>query len=223
MNSDISIDILKRMSRSSIGLRVTDDGRVEIRAPYFIPHFVINRFVQSKRDWIIRAKQAVLTRSKVQKIEYREGGVIQIASNSYGIHITDGNAIVLVGSRIFFPKKFLSNARLHMERWCRVFAKKFLAQRLDTYAAQMHVRYARISIRDTSTRWGSCSNRGTISFSYRLIFADLSIIDYVVIHELSHLTHHNHRKVFWDRVALFYPEYKVARMWLRQKGHTLKL
>ncbi len=223
MSHEISIDILKRVSRSSIGLHITDDGKVEVRAPHFVPLFLINRFVQSKRDWIIRMKKAVLSRPKLQKIVYKEGSVLRIASNIYTMHITEGNAIVLVGARIFFPEKFLPKAKIHMEAWCRIFAKKFLAQRLEKYAAQMEVIYKKISIRDTTTRWGSCSSRGTISFSYRLILADLPIIDYVVIHELAHLTYPHHKQAFWDRVEKFYPEYKQARSWLRAQGHTLKI
>ena len=223
MSNVIVIDILKRASRSSIGLHITDSGKVEVRAPHFVPLFIINRFVQSKREWIERAKKAVLLRAKTPKLVYREGSIVRIASRSYGLHITQGNAIVLVGSKMFFPEKFLSRANYHLESWCRVFAKKFLMQRLDMYAAKMHVQYKKISIRDTSTRWGSCSSRGTISFSYRLIFAELPIIDYVVIHELAHVTHHHHRPIFWDLVGDFYPEYKQARLWLRQNGHTLKI
>ncbi len=223
MSHEISIDILKRVSRSSIGLHITHDGKVEVRAPRFVPLFLINRFVQSKRDWIIRAKKAIASQPRLPKMVYTEGKVLRIASNVYTIHLTEGNAIVLVGTRIFFPRKFLPRAKIHMEAWCRIFAKKFLTQRMDKYAAQMGVVYKKISIRDTSTRWGSCSDRGTISFSYRLILADLPIIDYVVIHELAHLTYPNHKQVFWNRVEQFYPEYKHARLWLRTQGHTLKI
>lgn len=223
MNGEISIDILKRMSRSSIGLHITDDGRIEVRAPHFVPLFLINRFVESKRDWIIRSKNAILLRPKITKVLYAENSVFRLGGSIYKMHITDGNAIVLVGTRIFFPKKFLSQAKVHMEQWCRIFAKKFLTDRLNFYAKKMNVTYKKISIRDTSTRWGSCSSSGTISFSYRLILADLSIIDYVIIHELTHTIYHHHRQIFWDSVSMFFPEYKFARKWLHTEGHTLKI
>lgn len=223
MSDDISIDILTRVSRSSIGLQITDDGKVEVRAPHFVPLFMINRFVQSKREWIIRAKKAVLSRPKITKPVYCEGAIFRIGGIAYGLHITEGNAIVLVGSKIFFPKKFLVRAKFYMERWCREYAKKFLGDRLNLYAQKMGVTYKKISIRDTSTRWGSCSSSGTISFSYRLILAELWIIDYVVIHELAHITHHHHRQIFWDRVGVFFPDYKHARIWLHREGHTLKI
>ena len=81
--------------------------------------------------------------------------------------------------------------------------------------------YTSITIRDQKTRWGSCSSTGTLSFNYRLIFAPPRILDYVVVHELCHLTHMNHSKDFWNMVASVMPEYKVHRKWLREHGHDL--
>lgn len=219
----MQIDILKRMRRRSIGLQITQDGLVEVRAPHYIPQFIINRFVESKKDWIIQMKKKIASIPKVQKQIYSEGSSMHIAGKQYLIHHTDGNAIVIAGSRIFFPKKFYKKSKFHMEVWCRKYAKKFLTERLTKYAKIMGVTYKKITIRDTTSRWGSCSSTGTISFSYRLILAVLPIIDYVVIHELAHITHKHHQKNFWERVSQFYPEYKTARTWLTKNGHTLRV
>lgn len=81
--------------------------------------------------------------------------------------------------------------------------------------------YTSITVRDQKTRWGSCSSRGTLSFNYRLIFAPPRILDYVVVHELCHLTHMNHSKDFWNMVACVMPEYKVHRRWLKEHGQEL--
>lgn len=83
--------------------------------------------------------------------------------------------------------------------------------------------YTSVTIRDQKSRWGSCSSRGTLSFNYRLIFAPPVILDYVVVHELCHLTHMNHSRDFWDMVASVMPEYKLHRTWLKEHGHELTL
>jgi len=184
---------------------------------------MIRRFVESKRDWITKTRLKLAHRTKSKHQAYREGETIHIGGQRYTIHVTQGNTIVIAGTRLFFPERFLPNASGHMETWLRVWAKKFITTRLNIYAEKMGVTYKKISIRDTSSRWGSCSNNGTINFSYRLVLAELSIIDYVVIHELSHITHHHHKSAFWARVSAFYPEYKTARAWLRHDGHTLKI
>jgi len=206
-----------------MSLRITEDNLLEIRAPRIMPLFMIRRFVESKKSWIIRTRKKFLNKPKVRHIQYCEGEDVYLTGKKYTLHITKGNAIVLAGQRIFFPERFVSKAKVHMEKWLRILAKKVLTERLNIYASTMGVSYKKITIRDTSTRWGSCSSTGTISFSYRLILAELSIIDYVVIHELAHITHHNHKQIFWDCVSLFYPEYKTARIWLREHGSTLRI
>ena len=110
-----------------------------------------------------------------------------------------------------------------MEQFLRSFAKKYLTERMELFSKLMEVSYRHISIRDTKSRWGSCSSSGTISFAYRLILAPPDVIDYVVIHGLSHVTHHHHRKDFWERVEQFCPSYKLLRAWLQKIGHTLKI
>ena len=219
----VTIDILKRMPRRSIGMRITDDGKVEVRAPMLMPMFVIRRFVASHADWIAKTKRRMSVMPKAAKVVYREGSVFTIAGKPYGIHLTDGNAIVIAGSRIFFPKKFGKHPKPHMEQFLRKFAKNHLSERTAHFAREMGVTFKRVSIRDTSSRWGSCSSTGTISYAYRLILADPSIIDYVVIHELSHVTHNHHQAAFWKRVEEFYPDHKTARKWLTKNGHTLRI
>ena len=81
--------------------------------------------------------------------------------------------------------------------------------------------YTSITVRDQKTRWGSCSSRGTLSFNYRLIFAPPVILDYVVVHELCHLTYMNHSDAFWNKVAGMIPDHAAHRRWLREHGHTL--
>lgn len=214
---------IRRLSRRSLSIHIQENGEVEVRAPRYVPDFLIRRFVDSKRDWIEKTRLKVAATPNRKRPVYQEGAVFRLGGKEYSLHITDGNAIVLTPTRLFFPKKFLSRPRVHMEVFCRTFAKQFLGQRLGLYAEKMGVAYQRVSIRDTSTRWGSCSSSGTISFSYRLVLADLPIIDYVVIHELVHISHHHHQPTFWAHVAAFYPDYIAARTWLRREGHTLTI
>lgn len=217
------IDILKRLPRRSISLHILPTGELEVRAPKYMPEFVIRQFVASKQDWIDNTRRRLASVHKKKERVYEEGELFRLGGKDYTLHLTDGSAIVLTPTRIFFPKKFLAKPKYHMEQFCRKYAKEFLTKRVSFFSEKMKVTYRRVSIRDTSSRWGSCSSTGTISFSYRLILAEISIIDYVVIHELAHITHPHHRLSFWARVGEFYPEYASARTWLRKNGHTLTI
>lgn len=110
-----------------------------------------------------------------------------------------------------------------LEKRYRSAAREQFERRAAYYQRITGGTYTSVTVRDQKTRWGSCSSRGTLSFNYRLIFAPPVILDYVVVHELCHLTHMNHSKDFWDMVASVMPEYKVCRKWLRDHGQELTL
>lgn len=110
-----------------------------------------------------------------------------------------------------------------MEKRYRNAARDLFNTRVAYYHQFTGGHYTSITIRDQKSRWGSCSSRGTLSFNYRLVFAPPKVLDYVVVHELCHLTHMNHSKDFWNMVAQIMPEYKVYKSWLREHGQELNL
>ena len=102
-------------------------------------------------------------------------------------------------------------------------ARSYIPKRVAYYHAMTGGTYNRISIRDQKTRWGSCSTKGTLSFNWRLMLAPPAVLDYVVVHELCHLTHMNHSKDFWCAVEAVCPDYRNARKWLKEHGSELVL
>ena len=111
---------------------------------------------------------------------------------------------------------------LALEKRYRDAAKEYIPKRVEYYHAFTGGQYTKITIRDQKTRWGSCSSNGTLSFSFRLMLAPPRVLDYVVVHELCHLTHMNHSKEFWNMVETILPDYKEHRKWLKENGHTLR-
>ena len=102
-------------------------------------------------------------------------------------------------------------------------ARIYMPSRVEHFAQIIDVTYGRITIRHQKTRWGSCSSRGTLSFNYRLIYGPAGPLDYVVVHELCHLTHMNHSKDFWNMVEHIMPDYRIYKQWLREHGQELTL
>ncbi|MDE6882701.1 MAG: M48 family metallopeptidase [Lachnospiraceae bacterium] len=102
-------------------------------------------------------------------------------------------------------------------------AKEYFPKRTAYFHQFTGGTYKRITIRDQKTRWGSCSAKGTLSFNWRLMLAPPAILDYVVVHELCHLTHMNHSAAFWQAVESVYPDYRSARQWLKEHGQELIL
>lgn len=100
-------------------------------------------------------------------------------------------------------------------------ARKIFKRKTAAYARKMGVTYGRITIREQKTRWGSCTSEGNLNFNWRLIFAPEKVLDYVVVHELSHRKEMNHSPAFYAVVASVMPEYKACEKWLRDNGATL--
>ena len=113
----------------------------------------------------------------------------------------------------------------HFDRRCRDFLKKQardeLGQAVNKYAEMLSVERGRITIRDTKTRWGSCSHKGDLNFSWRLIMAPDFVLDYVAAHEVAHIIEHNHSAAFWGILDKTCPEYKSAKKWLNRHGSRL--
>lgn len=112
-------------------------------------------------------------------------------------------------------------AVLALEKRYRNAAKEYIPKRVEYYHSLTGGHYTKITIRDQKTRWGSCSSTGTLSFNYRLMLAPPRVLDYVVVHELCHLTYMNHSKDFWNMVGSILPDYKKYRKWLKENGDTL--
>jgi len=105
--------------------------------------------------------------------------------------------------------------------WLKQLARNRLNERAAFHAGRLSLRYSKLAVRDQSSRWGSCSSTGALSFSWRLIFAPAGVLDYVAAHEVAHLGEMNHSPRFWKLVAKTRPDYAEARQWLRRNGHDL--
>jgi predicted metal-dependent hydrolase len=114
-----------------------------------------------------------------------------------------------------------SSVKQVLENFYQSRAREYLTGRIDHYAEQMDVEYENLELRNQRTRWGSCSTGGTISLNWRLIMAPPDVVDYLVVHELAHLTEQNHGRDFWRLVGDYVPEYKEKAEWLEQNSAKL--
>lgn len=112
--------------------------------------------------------------------------------------------------------------RTALETWYRRHARTVFDERLAACNMRYGFRYGRVAIKKQKSRWGSCSRQGNLNFNWRLLLAPLSVLDYVVVHELCHLKELNHSPRFWQLVALACPDYAAQRAWLRRHGRGLR-
>ncbi len=124
---------------------------------------------------------------------------------------------------IFQAEDSKKHPRTILEDWLKEYARKVISDRTKLIAKDHGFEYKKISIREQSTRWGSCSSEKNLNFNWKLILAPSNILDYVIIHELSHTVEMNHSRSFWNVVQRVMPDYLQHRNWLRTNGGSLKL
>lgn len=127
---------------------------------------------------------------------------------------------------LLYIDKVINHARHFrqaLEHWYRLRAEERLREKVARYAKRMGVSPRSVSVKSFKNRWGSCHLNGDIQFHWPIIMAPHYIIDYVVIHELCHLLHHNHSPAFWQCVARYYPDYLECKEWLKANGRRLTL
>jgi predicted metal-dependent hydrolase len=107
--------------------------------------------------------------------------------------------------------------------WYKQQARWVIRERVEWFAARYKFIYSQVRISSARTRWGSCSSRGSLSFTWRLVMAPLEVVDYVVAHELAHLRIRNHSPAFWKEVEAILPDYKARQKWLKTNGRLLTL
>lgn len=116
-----------------------------------------------------------------------------------------------------------SEIKKELISYFRIVARKYLSERTEYFTEKANLKFRKIFIKNQKTKWGSCSSEKNLNYNWHLIFAPLDVIDYVVIHEISHLKYMNHSKTFWNLVEKFDPDYKVRMKWLRENEQMVRI
>ncbi|MDR1330150.1 MAG: M48 family metallopeptidase [Oscillospiraceae bacterium] len=208
---------LTRSSRKTIGLYVRN-GAVEVRAPLKVPKADIDRFIRSKREWIEKTlAKSVANAEKRESFTLDYGDAVTYLGEEYPIAARPGDRAGFDGSVFYMPPEL---ALWQIKDACvqiyRLLAKRVLTAKTLEFAKQMGVTPLAVKINGANTRWGSCSAKRSINFSWRLIMAGGDVVDYVVVHELAHITEMNHSPRFWEIVAGVLPDYKARQTRLKE-------
>lgn len=203
---------LTRTNRKTIALYVRD-GSVEVRAPLKMPKRNIDYFVASKENWIMDKLIKLSEQSRRREsfnLDY--GSLVTYRGSDYPIEAKDGNRVGFEDGRFYMPPNLTSGQIIAAcVQIYRMLAKRDLTEKAIFFAEQMSVMPDAVKINGAKTRWGSCSSKKSLNFSWRLIMAGDDVIDYVVVHELAHLTEMNHSARFWAIVEGVLPDYSKRR------------
>jgi len=200
---------LVRSRRKTVAIYITKNAEVEVRAPLKMPKAEIEKFIAEKEKWI----ETHLTQRKQinnEKISFTltYGDMILLRGKMYDIRAKDGINAGFDGECFYLPPNL--NPDIIKRTVIQIYtamAKLIIKSNVNEYSKHMNVTPAAIRITNAKTRWGSCSGKNSINFSWRLAMADDDVIDYVVVHELAHTIEHNHSVRFWAVVKSVLPDY----------------
>ena len=193
-------------------------GRVQVTAPSKRAAPEAIAFAQSRALWIKAQLDTMgpLPFAPGATLPYRGRPHLLMHSSERGIRVVavDGRDMLIAGGDVAHFNRRIAD-------WLKRQARNALVERVDRYVEKLGVARQRIAIRDTISRWGSCSAEGGLSFSWRLILAPPEILDYVAAHECAHLIHMNHSPRFWRLVASLGVDAIAARRWFATHGPAL--
>jgi predicted metal-dependent hydrolase len=210
---------LRRSGRARrFSLRVSRlDGKVTLSLPSRAREAEAMAFLATQEGWL-RKTLARMPESQGQAVGI--GMELPVEGQMMRLETGPGRAIRVDGDRLLVPGD-PAQAGPRVAAWLKALARDRLAQASTHYAGLVGRPYARLALRDTRSRWGSCSHDGTLMYSWRLIMAPPSVLDYVAAHEVAHLVEMNHSDAYWAIVTRIRPDWKRQRSWLHDQGSSL--
>ncbi|WP_074966292.1 M48 family metallopeptidase [Paracoccus aminovorans] len=171
-------------------------------------------FAESRAEWLRQTRAGMTLLQAVAP-----GAALPVEGLPRLIVPTDARRVELAGDRLMVPQN--RPAGVVVEAWLKHLAQARLIAACDRHAAALGRRFRALALRDTRSRWGSCTHDGRLMFSWRLAMAPPEVLDYVAAHEVAHLAHMDHSPAFWAATARLMPDHARHRAWLRSHGHEL--
>ncbi len=223
---DLNYTVVRSPRRRKLTITVERDRSVVVHAPSATAEDKIRRVVESRRQWIIekiRHAQKYDDLPHPPGKELVNGESALYLGRSYRIEIVATNLDEIEFAQRFFVPAHLTDRKLEAFRnWYIARAKEKILPRVRYHARQLGVEFVKARIVDNRYRWGSCTVRNNLTFNWRLIKAPMSVIDYVIVHELAHLIEVNHTPRFWNIVKAQITNTNKTRQWLKEHGQLLE-
>lgn len=219
--ASIPSPLIVRSVRRTLSLQITSEGKLIVKAPFFVSEKKILYFIKEKEDWILKTLQKS-QKMKVNKKTYQAGEEFLYLGDRYKLNIGDFKEISITNS-LNVPNFLVFRIKKELTNWYIKEAKEMITKQVDYMSKKMMVKYKGIRFSDTSSKWGSCGVDNSLQFNWRLIMTPITVINYVVIHELVHTIEKNHGFRFWSKVDLYTPAYKQHRKWLENNKHLLEV
>ncbi|SEW02198.1 hypothetical protein SAMN05444851_0924 [Aliiroseovarius sediminilitoris] len=214
---DVTVLLRPSVRARRLSLRVSKlDGRVTLTVPHGASRHEAVRFVSERADWIRKHLADAMPEKRPAL-----GSTLPFLGQSHQITEAPIRAARVRDGKFILPPGDARKTAVRLEALLKREARDRLAKASDHYADMVGRNFGRLTLRDTRSRWGSCSSTGNLMYSWRLVMAPEAVLDYVAAHEVAHLVHMDHSAAFWAQVEAICPAYQTPRQWLRNHGAGL--
>lgn len=199
--------------RKKISIYINPTGLITVKAPNATSDDVVMNAVKQHGNKIIKQLHAIEKARETPKTrEYEDQGKFLHLGKYHSLH-----------ELIETEDRNEDELKRDLKKFYFSSCKKIVGERIKIYQKQLKVNPRTIEVVESRSKWGSCSSDKHLTFNYRLAMAPIEVIDYVIIHELCHLTHMNHDRSFWRRVGSVMPDYKAKEEFLARYGQAMTL
>lgn len=216
--------VIKRRQSKNIRLSINSKGQTKVSIPTWVPYLTGLGFAKSRRSWIVEKQglaQAKQLRSGDRIGKSHRLKLVESSGKTMSSRISGNQVLVFVPAGASTTDVQAAATR-GSERALKAEAEKFLPSRTSDYAKKYGYKYKQVRIKKLTSRWGSCSSDKVISLSYYLMQLPWELIDYVIIHELTHTKHLNHGADFWEDMKKHVPKARQYQKWIRQHKPVVK-
>lgn len=226
---------IKQPKRKTYSLHIDHQGNLIVKTDTTFLPSQVDKLIEKHKSWIKKQIEIFKNQIDIFKKDYlAEGEVYNVLGQeytlkyvqrdewqyAYSIELTKNKLIITVNPKVRVAKYQL---KAELIKFFKNYARNYLNERVEFFSKKYGVSYQKVFIRNQKTKWGSCSSNGNLNFNWHLIFAPKPIVDYVIIHEISHLTHMNHSERFWSLVHKRCKNFEVKKKWLKENERLVRV
>lgn len=217
-------------NKKTISIEVTSKAELIVRAGKGYSQKRILEILNEKKDWIIEKVRYI--RSKNEEVINRtleNGANLYYLGEKYTLELHNNKTkkeVIDTKSKkitLYNSNRDEECIKDQLKKLYKIYAQSYMSERVNYFSRFFDIKYKSTSIKSQKRIWGSCTKDNKLSFNWKIIMANIDVIDYLIVHEMSHMEFKNHSNDFWNEVARIIPDYKEKRKWLKENGFKLEL
>ena len=207
--------IVKKKAIRSLRLRLKEKNKIEMSVPWLTPMIFIKKFLNDNSGWILKQNEKLghkKTLSNINKIE--------ILGESYEVETKKSlrDSLVIIDKKIYINYSENNKIKEIIDKKMRTIALKLIKENTKRLARDFNLSYEKVSVKNQSSRFGSCSHSGSLNFNWQIILFPVPVFEHIILHELTHLTVKNHSRAFWELLGSYDSNWRENNRWLKKEG-----